>query len=118
MLLNYADQPVTVIDGNGNNRLATLQVGSHPQSIAVDETSNKVYVANVVDDSITMIGGATAKVAGSFHVRKIPHGVTVDHQTGTVITANYGEPSFTRFQPRTQTWESLLARRSSSRVDR
>src|SRR6266536_3595039 len=43
---NYADNTVSVIDGNTNTVIATVPVGAGPSGIGVNPSTNKIYVVN------------------------------------------------------------------------
>ncbi len=99
-VVNYADESVTVIDGEKNRVLATLSVGEHPQAVAVNERDNVVYVANVHGNSITVIDGSRNVIARTIGAGVSPYGITVNEKTGEVITANSGEPPYMRIDAR------------------
>jgi YVTN family beta-propeller protein len=94
-VVNYADETVTVIDGEGDRVLATLKVGDHPQAIAINESVDEAYVANVHGDSITVIDGSKNVVTRTVRAGKHPYGIVVNEKNGGVITANAGEPPYT-----------------------
>jgi YVTN family beta-propeller protein len=50
---------VTAIDAANNNATAPVAIGDGPTSLAVNATSNVIYVANGPDNSVSAIGGAT-----------------------------------------------------------
>jgi len=70
---------------------ATIQVGSNPDGIAVDTTTDTVYVANEGDDSVSVIDGATGTVMATILVGSSPRGIAVDETTDTVYVANSGD---------------------------
>jgi len=45
---------VTVIDGATNNT-TTLTVGNNPDAVAVNLTTNNIYVANAVSNNVTVL---------------------------------------------------------------
>ena len=49
---------VSVIDGNTNKVIKTLQVGKSPEGIAVDPIRNMVYVANSGSYSVSIVNGS------------------------------------------------------------
>jgi YVTN family beta-propeller protein len=64
---NRDDGTVSVIDGDHCNGMdvsgcgempATTAVGTTPQEVAVDETTNTIYVVNQDDDTVSVIDGA------------------------------------------------------------
>jgi uncharacterized protein (TIGR03437 family) len=59
---------VTVIDGANDKIAATLQTGNTPVGIAIDETANRVYVANQKDGTIGVIDGSSNQVIATWPV--------------------------------------------------
>jgi DNA-binding beta-propeller fold protein YncE len=51
--VNYSSNNVTVIDGAGST--STVSAGTTPCAVAVNETTNKAYVANRGSDNVTVI---------------------------------------------------------------
>jgi YVTN family beta-propeller protein len=76
-VVNYGDKTLSILDLRTRTEIATLPVGLHPQELAVDSKSNRIYVANVQGNSVT----------GSH-----PHAVAVDQSSGHAYAANYGAP--------------------------
>ena len=76
--------------------IATVSVGHHPQAVAVDESTNLVYVANTLDSTITVIDGASNKVAATLKGGKNPHAIAVDAPAGAVYVADESDLYFTR----------------------
>jgi YVTN family beta-propeller protein len=64
----------------------------HPQGLAVDSKSNRIYIANVHGNSVTVIDGARNAVVGVRNAGSHPYAVTVDQSSGHVYAANYGAP--------------------------
>lgn len=77
--------------GAGTSGLTTIGVGSNPDGIAVDATTDTVYVANNGGDSVSVINGATDTVTATIPVGQAPRGIAVDEQTDTVYVANSGD---------------------------
>jgi YVTN family beta-propeller protein len=65
-----------------------LPTGSMPDAVAVDEATNKIYVANYAADSITVIDGATMKPVATVAVGKNPQALAVDAKRHLVLVAN------------------------------
>jgi YVTN family beta-propeller protein len=53
---------VYVIDGENNNLVTKIKVGSAPRGITIDEKDNLIYVANSKSNSISVISGLTNSV--------------------------------------------------------
>ena len=55
---------MSVLDGNAKTVLATVPVGNRPQRVAVNPTTNRVYVANHSDNTVSVLdGGANTVLA-------------------------------------------------------
>jgi YVTN family beta-propeller protein len=52
-ITNFTDNTVSVVDGVTNKPVTTVKVGNGPSSIAANDTTSRVYVAN--DSSISVI---------------------------------------------------------------
>ena len=62
--------------------------------MAVNETTNRIYVANYNSDSVSVIDGATGNVIGSpIAVGDSPYGVAVNEATNRIYVANYDSDS-------------------------
>jgi YVTN family beta-propeller protein len=99
---NFADNTASVIDGATCNGVVgsgcaaappVVQVGSGPQGVAVDESTDTVYTTNGNDNSVSVINGATCNAGTSagcgqtpaeVHVAGSPGEAVVDEHTHTV----------------------------------
>jgi len=91
---------VTVINGNTNTIVGTVNVGYSPAGTAVNPTTNKIYVANVCGNdptcqsqgTVTVIDGATLQTT-TVPVGYAPgfslHGIAINQTTNTIYVANY-----------------------------
>ena len=60
---NYHDDTVSVIDSVTHNIIATIAVADGPQSVAVNTSTNRIYVGNgLTPTSLSVIDGATHTV--------------------------------------------------------
>ncbi len=50
---------VTVIDAANNNSTTTVTVGTFPVAVAVNASTNQIYVASFSSNNVTVIDGAT-----------------------------------------------------------
>jgi len=66
----------------------TIPLGSSPQGVAVDPSTDMVYVANSSSYTVSVIDGATNTVTATIDVGSDPIGVAVDSSTDTVYAAN------------------------------
>jgi DNA-binding beta-propeller fold protein YncE len=110
---NQNDNTVSVVDARHCNALdtsgcaqtsATVTTGGGPFSIAIDDATHTVYVANQNDNTLSVINAATCnghRSSGCAHAgRKVaagrtPFGIAVDPGTGTVYVTDVGGHSDT-----------------------
>ncbi len=78
---------------------ARVTVGNNPDSIAIDEATNTIYVANEYGDTVSVINGATCNAKVTSGCDKTPAAVRdgmgpaavgVNQGTDTVYVANWG----------------------------
>ena len=71
-----------------------VQVGNDPQHLAINPTTNKIYVANTGSDSVSVIDGKTKNVTSVIEVKgKQPIGIAVNPTTNKIYVANTGSDS-------------------------
>jgi YVTN family beta-propeller protein len=77
------------MDGGGNLK-ATIPVGANPLGVAVNATTNKIYVANNGDNNISVIDGASNSVVATITDPNAvsPVVIAVNPTTNTVYVAN------------------------------
>jgi YVTN family beta-propeller protein len=68
----------------------TVPVGSDPFCVAVDPSTDTVYVTNNGSNTVSVIDGATKTVTATITVGGAPAGVAVDPSTDTVYVTNNG----------------------------
>lgn len=61
-------QFLTIIDGNQNQVVTTLQTGNRPVGIAVDENAGRIYVANINSGTITVLDAAQDQIIAQWNV--------------------------------------------------
>ena len=66
--------------------------GRGPSSVAVNESANRVYVANALDKTISIINGATLRVEATIPVPLHPYYLAVDESASRIYAAG-GCPS-------------------------
>lgn len=114
---------VTVIDGATNTVAATVTVGYGAFDVAVNQTTNQIYVTNNCgsdsrcssNGSVTVIDGATNTVAATVPVQASPGDLAVNPATNQIyvtnacgsdtgcVTANLGEGTVTVIDGATNT---------------
>src|SRR5467141_1726634 len=68
---------------------ATIPVGKTPIGVAVDTSTNTVYVANSVTGTISVISALTNKLTNNIAVGAGPYAVAVNPLSGSVYVANF-----------------------------
>src|SRR5512134_3457935 len=68
--------------------LATVTVGSGPVSIAVNQETNKVYVADVRSADVTVLDGASHSVITRIQIGSYPLRLAVDTDLNRVFVAD------------------------------
>src|SRR5439155_1062236 len=69
--------------------IATVPVGAFPKAVAVNATTNRLYVANYADSTVSVIDGSTNTVLGSpIPVGSAPGAIAVNATTNRLYVAN------------------------------
>ena len=71
----------------------TISVGIGPNGVAVNPSTNTVYVANDAGNSVSVINGSTNTVTATVSVGSFPNSVAVNPSTNTVYVANANDNS-------------------------
>jgi YVTN family beta-propeller protein len=81
-----------VIDAASNSVIDSISdsSGTAPSAIAVNPTTNTIYVAHSQSNNLRVIDGGTDSVTGTIQVGTAPSGVAVDPQTNFIYVANAG----------------------------
>src|SRR5262249_10243894 len=64
--------------------VATIPVGSQPFGVAVNPTTNRVYVANMSSNNVSVIDAATNMVVATVPVSSTPRGVAANSATNRI----------------------------------
>src|SRR5207245_2385803 len=68
----------------------TVAVGRGPSALAVDQRSNRVFVANFFGNSVNVLDARSGTVLRTISVGKSPSDVAVDARTGRAFVVNAG----------------------------
>ena len=92
---NFNNNNVSVIEGESNTVIGTVAVGTYPYGVAVNERTNRIYVANgnINNSNVSIIEGESNTVVGTIIVGNGPHGVAVNEKTNRIYVANSGSSS-------------------------
>lgn len=86
-----------------------IAVGSSPQGVGVNPSTNRVYVANGLADSVSVIDGATELVVATIGVGDQPVGVAVNPTTQRIYVANTSSDSVSVIDGETNTVTATIA---------
>ncbi len=98
---NGSGEQLIVVDGATGTVEATLSLGHYAGAVAVDPTTDVVYVAGYVSyagaASVVVVNGSTNTVAATISepTDSEPEGIAVNSTTGTVYVANYAARNVT-----------------------
>jgi len=82
---------VLVIDGSSDVVSSTIPVGLYPQDIAVNPTTNYLYVANRDSNSVSVIDGLSDSVVATVTVGISPKAIALNPMTNRIYVANNGD---------------------------
>ncbi len=85
---NHESDTVSVIDGETNKVIATVDVGEAPNRIVVNEQTNRVYVSNLISSSLTVIDGDSDEPIDTVQLDGKPSAVAVDARNNLVYIAD------------------------------
>ncbi len=89
--------------------LTAISVGILPNGIAVNPSTNTVYVSNQNSNSVSVINGATNTVTSTVSVGTSPRGIAVNPSTNTVYVANQGNGRVSVINGATNTVTSTIS---------
>lgn len=84
-----------IMNGVTDTVIGSVQVGSSPSSVAVDEFNGDTYVTNGGSDNLTVIRSATNSVVASIAVGSEPDAAAYDPANGYVYVANNASDNVT-----------------------
>ncbi len=67
-----------------------IPVGRFPNGVAVNEVTNKIYVANQSDDTVSVIDGKTNTVIKTIVIGTFPRSLAVNEVTNKIYVSNIG----------------------------
>ena len=92
----------------GSAGIPTISAGGYPWGVAVNPSTNTVYVANMTGNSVSVIDGSTNTVTATVSVGRNPFGVAINPSTNTIYVANAGDNSVSVIDGSTNTVTSTI----------
>jgi len=77
-------RPIPTLKGD----ISTIGVGSHPFDIAVNPTTNKIYINNIFSDTVSVIDGSNNTIDATIKVGVEPKGIAVNPITNTIYVTS------------------------------
>ncbi len=90
----------------GQSVVATVPVGSDPRAIAVDPSTNHIYVANESSDSVTVVDGAT-HATSTVPVGRRPQYMALNPTTAKVYVSSGADSTLAVIDPATPAVKTL-----------
>lgn len=75
--------------------VATVGVGAAPAALAVNATTNRIYVANASSDNVTVIDGAANASLATVSVGDNPSAIAINALTNTIYVVNQNSDNVT-----------------------
>jgi YVTN family beta-propeller protein len=97
-----------IILGPGSTR-KTLKTGEGPVSIAINQKTGRVYVANSGDHTVSVVDGEKDKVLASVTATGIPYSIAVDDQLDEIYVASTYSNKLLMIDGRTNATKSIQA---------
>jgi uncharacterized protein len=93
----------TCLFAQGQALSQNIEIGQQPMAIAVNESTNKVYIVNHNSSSVTVIGGKTRAVSSTVKTGSGPEAIAVNPRTNRIYVANSGNSTITVIDGATDT---------------
>jgi len=85
---NQEDNTISVIDGETNKVINSIDVGEMPRRVVVDAQENIIYVSNQASKDISVIDGVENKVIKTIPV-KMPFELAINSESGKLYSMYY-----------------------------
>jgi YVTN family beta-propeller protein len=89
---NINESSVLVIDGEKNQIVKNITVGSSPTDLDIDFEENLVYVANYNSKTISIINGTTDDLIKSIKVEVLPRSIMIDQSKDIIYIDGHFSP--------------------------
>ena len=94
----------------------TVPVGAMPQAIALNRTTNKIYVPNFVGNTVSVIDGDSDAVIATVAVGKAPYSVAVNETTNRIYVPNNTDNTVSVINGGTDSVEATVAAGNAARA--
>jgi len=88
-VLSAGGESVSVIDGASNLVVATIPISSSALGVAVNPSTNRIYIVNDDSNYVSVIDRASNTVVVTVPVGSVPRGVAVNPSTNGIYVTNY-----------------------------
>jgi YVTN family beta-propeller protein len=78
---------ISVFDPEKNS-VSSVRVGASPAAIAIDEATNRIYVANNGGESVSVIDGESDAVLATVSVGRLPYVIAANAATNKIYVSN------------------------------
>jgi YVTN family beta-propeller protein len=82
-------------------------VGEHPQALALDSTTHRVYVANTHSNNVTVIDGTLNSVVATVNTGNGPYAIAIDATANKAYLATMAGQNLTMIDGNTLTGTPL-----------
>ena len=82
----------------GPSVVATVAVGTRPWGVAVNSSTNRIYVANYNSNNVSVIDGANNTIVATVSVGSNPYGAALNPSTNRIYVANQGDDTVSVIQ--------------------
>ena len=85
---NEGSHNVSVINGETNKVITTIDVGSQPYGATFDSANGYIYITNLASNNVSVISGETNKVVATIPVYSHPVAAAFDSSNGYIYVVN------------------------------
>jgi YVTN family beta-propeller protein len=99
---------VFTLNNSGNwQQVATLGVGANPQAMAINQVTQKVYVADLGDAKVWIIDASSNSVITSVNVGSSPRSIAIDEATNKIYVPGFATNDLTVIDGATNTTQTI-----------
>src|SRR6266487_3921378 len=109
LLITLVAMTMWSVAGFSASSTISIQVGTFPTVVAVNQTTNQIYVSNQANNSVSVIDGNTTLVVATVPVGTWPQVVEVNSMTNMVYVANLLSNNVTVIDGKTNSIAATIA---------